>query len=685
MSGSHVLIELVVVLGTAAVVTVVFQLLRLPVVLGYVLAGLLIGPHVPVPLVADPHLVHVMSELGVILLLFTVGLELRLSAIARVGLPAALTALFEVTFVIALATLVARLLGFGTGPAVFVGACMGISSTMLVAKAFEELGWKGGFTEVVFAILVFEDIIAIVILAMLAGVASGAGLDAVGIAVTIGKLAGFLVLLLVGGLLVIPRFVRWVAKRARTETLLITGLGVCFGMAGAAAGAGYSVALGAFVGGVLIAESGYGHEMFELVRPIRDVFAMIFFVSIGMTIEPAALLTEAPSILALTAVVIVGKVAGVTVGVFLSGHGVRPAVRAGLSLAQIGELSFVIAALAPGKERLLAIAVGVSCITTMTLPLLVGRSESAAGWVAARLPERIATFVSFYDSWFARLRTRSGNTTWQKLRRSVLVLLADAGILATIVIAAAVFGPHLLAEHTGLVGIPATALLVAAAVTLGAPFAVSLVRRIVLIARRLAAEVIPIGEPVDLGRAPRRALIITFEIGIALAIAVPLVAAIQPFVPASPLVVVIVMVALLVVAQRSIADFSGHVRAGSELVLELIAHPEHPGAIPLALVETILPGFGGVASVTVGAASPAVGRSLANLDLRAKTGATVLAIGRGEGGLATPSPTEPLHAGDVLALAGAAASIEAARVLLAGELSGSPPPSDQATDTAGST
>ncbi|MBA3503205.1 MAG: cation:proton antiporter, partial [Deltaproteobacteria bacterium] len=231
MTGSRVLLELVIVLGTAAVVTVLFQALRLPVVLGYVLAGLLIGPHVPVPLVANADLVHVLSELGVILLMFSIGLELPLKTIARVGLPSALTSLFEVGLVITLGTLVASLLGFDSSTAVFVGACLGISSTMLVAKAFEELKWKGGFTEVVFAVLVFEDLIAILLLAIVAAVASGQGLDAPQLVRMLGKLAGFLVLMLVGGLVVVPRAIKWIGARARTETLAISALAVCFGLA----------------------------------------------------------------------------------------------------------------------------------------------------------------------------------------------------------------------------------------------------------------------------------------------------------------------------------------------------------------------------------------------------------------------------------------------------------------------
>ncbi len=661
MTGSRVLIELVIVLGTAALVTVVFQALRLPVVLGYVLAGLLIGPHVPVPLVANADLVHVLSELGVILLMFTIGLELKLSAIARVGVPAALTSLFEVGLVIALGTLVARLLGFSAGEALFVGACLGISSTMLVAKAFEELGWKGGFTEIVFAILVFEDLIAILLLAILAGVASGAGLDAPEIAIMIGKLAGFLALILVGGLVIVPRLIRWIAQRARTETLVISSLAVCFGMSALAAWSGYSVALGAFVAGVLIAESNHGHDVFELVKPFRDVFAMVFFVSVGMTIDPEQLMIEAPRIAALTAVVLIAKPIGVSIGVFLSGHGIRPAVRAGLSLAQIGELSFVIAGVVPGHSSLLAIAVGIGCATTVTSPILIRNSERISGWVAARLPRRIATFVSFYDSWIARLRARE-TTMWRRFRKSIVVLVIDTGVLIAIVIAASTLGARWLAE-AGMKGWAADSVLVAVAAVLAAPFAISMVRRIAVIAHRLATEVIPIGAPNDLGRAPRGALIVTFELAITLVIGVPVVAAIQPFVPASPLVVIAIAVVLIAVMRRSLGDFEGHVRAGSELILEMLSTTT-PNALPLAQVETILPGFGGLTSITIQSSSHAVGRSLAELDLRARSGASVLAIARASHGMASPSPTEPLQAGDVLALAGSDEAVAAARTLL---------------------
>ncbi len=662
MTGTQVLMELVVVLGVAAVITLLFHALRLPAVLGYIVAGLVIGPHVPFPLVASPGLVHVLSELGVILLMFALGLELRISTLARVGVGAGLTAVFEVASVLAAGALVAGALGFGSGEAVFAGACLAISSTMLVAKAFEDLRWKGGFTDVVFAILVFEDLIAILLLAVLTGFASGAGLAPKELAITIAKLIGFLAAMLVGGLLVVPRLFRTIVKQGRNETVIIVALVLCFGMAMITEHFHYPVALGAFVAGLLIAESGHGHDVIELVRPFRDVFAMMFFVSIGMTIEPAQLAAEIPTIAIFTVVVLVMKPLGIALGSLAAGRGVQPAIRAGVSLAQNGELSFVIAGIgvASGLARpsLLAIAVGVTCATTLTSSVMIRNSASIARSIARRMPAPIATFVSFYESWLGRLRMRE-SAAWRRVRRSVFIAAFDAAAVVAIVIGGHLAGDYVI-ELLGLTGVTGRILVIAAVIALTAPFGFSLVRRVVQIARILAVIIIPTNaNGVDLGRAPRRALTLAFELAIATVIAMPMIAFVQPFVGRGGVLVGGVVIVLLTVTYRAIVDFNQHVRAGSELILELMHQPDPQQQV--TQIENVLPGFGGLVSVTITPESRALGKSLAELNLRARTGATVLAIARGEGGFATPEPHEPLRAGDVLALAGSDDSVASAR------------------------
>jgi CPA2 family monovalent cation:H+ antiporter-2 len=677
------LTDLLIILGTAAVTTVVFQALRQPVALGYILAGLLIGPYVPIPLVANAALVATLSELGVILLMFSIGLEFSIRTIAKVGLPAGMTAALEVGLMVSLGYLVGLALGWTGTECLFLGCCLGISSTMLVAKAFEESKLTGGFTELVFAILVFEDLIAILLLAILTAVASGHGLSTGELIDTVAELAGFLIAMLVVGLLVVPRVIRMIAGLGRSETLLIASLVVCFGMAVLAQRAGYSVALGAFMAGMLVAESGRAHDVDVLIRPFRDVFAAIFFVSVGMTIDPSLIAANWLPVVVLTAVVLVGKATGVTVGAFLAGNGLRRSVRAGMSLAQIGEFSFIIAALGSSsgatRDFLLPIAVAVSCLTAFATPWLIKFSDQISNRVDARLPGRLQTFVTFYGSWIERLRaTTRRESLWTRMRTPLLILIFDAAAVATIVIGASLATPRLVPEVVARTGLDAGAAKVALYVTaavLASLFVIGVVRCVRRLARILAAEVIPQGEDgkLDLGTAPRRVLFLTLELAIVLVVGVPLAALIQPFVPGGGALLAVPVLLIAFMVWRATQNLHGHVRAGSELIVEALRHGsraptahEHVEAPSLAVVESMLPGFAGLAPVTIEAESPAIGRSLADLNLRAMTGASVLAITREGGGTATPSPTEALRAGDVLALAGSDEAVAAARALLAG-------------------
>ena len=679
------LTDLLIVLGTAAVTTLVFQALRQPVALGYILAGLLIGPYVPIPLVANQALVATLSELGVILLMFSIGLEFSIRTIAKVGLPAGMTAALEVGLMVSVGYLVGLALGWTGTESLFLGACLGISSTMLVAKAFEESKLTGGFTELVFAILVFEDLIAILLLAILTAVATGSGLSGSELLEVVGKLIGFLLAMLVVGLLVVPRTIRLIAGFGRSETLLIAALVVCFGMAVVAQRAGYSVALGAFMAGMMVAESGRGHDVDALIRPFRDVFAAIFFVSVGMTIDPKLIAENWLPIVILTFVVLIGKATGVTVGAFLAGNGMRRSVRAGLSLAQIGEFSFIIAALGSTsgatRDFLLPIAVAVSCLTAFATPWLIKFSDRISNAVDRGLPGRLQTFVTFYGSWIERLRsTTRHESLWTRLRSPLVILVFDATVVATIVIGASLAIPRLIpevVERTGLDAGAAKAVLYVGAALLAALFVIGVVRCVRRLARILAAEVIPQGEggKLDLGTAPRRVLFLTLELAIVLVVGVPLAALIQPFVPGGGALLAIPVLLIAFMVWRATQNLHGHVRAGSELIVEALRHgsraPTETDAAPpptLDVVEAMLPGFAGLEPVRLAPESPAVGRSLADLNLRAMTGASVLAITRAGdgGGTAMPSPTDPLRAGDTLALAGSDEAVAAARELLLG-------------------
>ncbi len=680
MTPAPVLADLVIVVGAAALAVLAAQRLRLPSVLAYVVAGALIGPHTAFPLVADGTLVATLSELGVILLMFSIGSELGLRTIARTGLGAGVTALVEVGAMIALGYGAARALGYASTPAIFVGGCLGISSTMVVARALADAGAEDTAGPV-FAILVFEDLIAIVLLAVLAAIGAGRGLDPAALASTVGTLAGVALAMVVGGLLVVPRLIRLAAGLGRREALLMAGLAVCFGGAYLAHWAGFSVALGAFIAGVLVAESGQAHALEPLIEPLRDGFGAVFFLAVGMTVDPALMLDHAGSAAVLTAVVLIGKPLAVTLGSFLASGDPRAAVRAGLTLGQIGEFSFIIAGVAistgVASPSLLAVMVAVACVTATTTPLLVRHGATIAARVDARLPHAVQTFATFYESWLGRLRAGGAGpgTSWRAIRRTVVLLIVDAAVLTGVLVGAGLAYPHIAGWTQEVVGTARVAEigLVVAAGLLALVFALGLARHLRRLATQLAEQVVPArpASELDLGRAPRRALIVVLEVALLLAVGLPIVVITLPVVPLSGLGLAVAVAGLLVLARRAIRDLDGHASAGVALLAELLATqraaPDDAGAASAeatAALETSLPGFPGVAVAALEAGSPAIGHSLVELNLRARTGASVLVVRRG-GVVAPPDPHTPLALGDELALGGTAEAIAAARAALA--------------------
>ncbi|HEX5750210.1 MAG TPA: cation:proton antiporter [Archangium sp.] len=681
MHGAHDFLKaLAMVLCVAAVTSIIFQRLRQPVVLGYIIAGLIIGPHVPIPLVADAGIVQTLSELGVILLMFSLGLEFSLRKLFQVGPTAGITAVIQCSLMIWLGFVVGRAFGWTTLESIFVGAIIAISSTTIIAKAFDEQGIKGKLREIVVGVLIVEDLIAILLMATLTAVSSGAGLSAGQLALTIGRLGLFLVGLVVVGLLVIPRVVRAVHKLERPETLLVTSVGICFAVALLAQEFGYSVALGAFLAGSLVAESGKEKDVEHLVQPVRDVFAAIFFVSVGMLIDPALVAQHWVAVAVLTGVVIVGKLVGVSLGVFLTGNGTRTAVQSGLSLAQIGEFSFIIAGLGLSLNAtgafLYPVAVAVSAITTLTTPFLIRASGPVANFVDRKLPKPLQTFAALYGSWVEGLRAAPPQkTTGARIRRMVRLMVIDAALLAALVIGTSVFLERLtttVESRGGLGASVARLLVIGLASALAVPFLVGIVRMARGMGVLLADLALPPGEgKLDRAAAPRRALVVTLQLASLLSVGIPLVALTQPFIPGfqGAAVLLVQLVVMAVGFWRSATHLQGHVRAGSQVIVSALAAQTHVGneekqEEQLKTLHAILPGLGEPTPVRLEASSPAVGRSLAQLNLRGMTGATVLAIQRGEGGAVVPTAQEVLREGDVLALAGTHEAIDAARAVL---------------------
>jgi CPA2 family monovalent cation:H+ antiporter-2 len=672
---SSFLHALALVLCTAAVTTVLFQRLKLPVVLGYLLAGLIVGPHISVPLVADGAIVESLAELGIVLVMFSLGLEFSLRKLARVGGAALLIAVIQVSAMCWLGYITARQFGWSPTEAVFTGAALSISSTTIIAKAFAEHRAAPALRQLVFAELIVEDLLAILMLAALTTLQHGVSIDA--IAVAGGKLATFLVGLMVVGLLFVPRTMRAVVRLGRPETTLVASIGLCFACALLANAFGYSVALGAFLAGSLVAESGKVPTIAPLVEPVRDVFAAVFFVAVGMLIDPAMIAEHWLAITVLTVVVIVGKLVGVSLGAFLAGRSIRTSVEAGMSMAQIGEFSFLIAglglSLGATGSFLYPVTVAVSAITTLTTPWMIRSSASVGTWIDRRTPRSLRTFETLYGTWLQSFRpTRAGRRAWPRGSRLAAWIGIDALAIVAIVVGVSLMLPRLtelLGASLGSSPDVSLGLSILAAAVACAPFAAGIAMQARRLAQLWSSDVFAATKPgaLDLAAAPRRALAVALQVAILLACVLPIVAITQPFVPSLLSVggVLLVAVALATFFWRSVVNLDGHVRAGSQLVGEVLARQSRVVAEPdLREVDALLPGLGRMTSVLVKDDSVAVGRSLGELDVHARSGATVVCLVRDMRNVVAASDEERLHAGDWIALTGSAEAVGRAREYL---------------------
>lgn len=664
------LVNLALVLCVAALATVVFQRIRQPVVLGYILAGLIVGPHVPIPLVADRAIIEALAELGVILLMFSIGLEFRLSKLAQVAPTGGVIAVIEVSVMSGLGFLAGKAFGWTTTESLFTGAIVAISSTSIIAKAFEEQQIIGKRRDVVFGVLIVEDLLAILMMAGLTILASGRDPTLVELATAGLRLGAALVGLLLVGLLIVPRLFRAIIALKRPETTTVAAVGLCFAVALASQSLGYSVALGAFLAGMLVAESGHGHSIEKQVRPVRDVFAALFFVAVGMLIDPALILENWVAVVGLTAVVLVGKVASVSLGAFLVGNGTRNSVAAGMSLAQIGEFSFILAGLGLSLgavgEFLYPVAIAVSAITAFTTPAFIRSADRVANFVDHRLPAPLQTLTALYGSWLEESGSTppsAGRTA--RVRGVLRIVVIDGFVLVGVAVCQALFGPALSGWIAGATGIPGDAsrwLVAALSASIGIPVCLSLLGAGGHLGDILAEEVEQAG---SWSRTPaqRRTLVAIVRMGVVLAVGLPVVVATQPFLPAygGTVVFLILLLALALQVWRRATDLQGELKSGSEILFDsLRRHAAHGSRTGNTLSDT--EAHAGPIRLVRGDA--AVGRTLIELNLRSRTGATVLGVTQAGGKAKLPNGREVLAEGDVLALAGTREAVEAAVNLL---------------------
>lgn len=432
--------DLGIILGAATIVTMIFKKLRQPVVLGYILAGLLVSPHTPfLPSIADANAIQIWAEIGVIFLLFGLGLEFSFKKLKEVGGPASITGVTEVIFMLAVGYAGGKMMGWGEMDSIFLGGILSISSTTIIIRAFEELGVKNKkFASVVFGVLIVEDLVAILLLVLLSTIAVGQQFKGDELMLSSLKLVFFLIIWFVAGIFLLPSFIRYVRKFLNDEMMLILSISLCLGMVFFATAVGFSPALGAFIMGSLLAETSEGKRIEHLIEPVKSLFGAIFFVSVGMLIDPKVLIDNWSSVLVITVLTIFGKVFSSGAGALLSGQTLKHSIQTGFSLAQIGEFSFIIATLGltlkVTSSFLYPVAVAVSVITTFTTPYLIKYSGPFAAWLEKQLPKKVVDGIYRYSTYTQTVSVSS------KAREAFKDFVLRLIILAVILIGITAFG-----------------------------------------------------------------------------------------------------------------------------------------------------------------------------------------------------------------------------------------------------
>ncbi len=432
--------DLALILICAGVMTLLFKKLKQPLVLGYVVAGFLASPHMPyTPSVMDTANIQTWADIGVIFLLFALGLEFSFKKIVKVGGAAIIAACIIIFCMILLGITVGTGFGWQRMDSIFLGGMIAMSSTTIIYKAFDDLGMrKKQFTGLVLSVLILEDILAIVLMVMLSTMAVRHNFEGSEMLESIGKLLFFLILWFVVGIYLIPELLKRCRKLMSEETLLIVSLGLCFGMVVMAARTGFSAAFGAFIMGSILAETVEAESIERLVKPVKDLFGAVFFVSVGMMVDPAMIVEYALPIIVITLAVIFGQSLFGTLGVLLAGQPLKTAMQCGFSLTQIGEFAFIIASLGVSlhvtSDFLYPIVVAVSVITTFLTPYMIRFAEPASNFVDTHLPVKWKNFLLHYSS---GSQTMNHESLWKKLILALTRITIVYSIVSIAVVALA--------------------------------------------------------------------------------------------------------------------------------------------------------------------------------------------------------------------------------------------------------
>jgi CPA2 family monovalent cation:H+ antiporter-2 len=446
-----IITDLGLILGAAGVAVLLFKRIKQPLVLGYLIAGFLAGNHFDFfPSVVDMKSVEVWAEIGVIFLLFSLGLEFSFKKLMKVGGTASVTAITQIVVMLFLGYSVGKLLKWEMMDCIFLGVMLSISSTTIIVKTFGELGVKSQrFAGNVIGSLIVQDLLAILMMVLLSTIAVSRQFSGNELLMEVLKLAFFLIIWFVGGIFFVPTLLKRARHLLTDEMMLIISIALCLLMVIFAANVGFSPALGAFIMGSIIAETTQAEHIEHLVKPVKDLFGAVFFVSVGMLINPDSLYEHWLPVLILTVLTIFGQSFSSTIGSLLSGQPLKQAVQTGMSLSQIGEFSFIIATLGMTlgvtSDFLYPVIVAVSAVTTFTTPFMVKAGLPLALFIERKLPRKWRKSIERYS---ANAQSIKSVSNWQIVLRAFLmqVIIHSVIIVAIVLLSNQYVLP--MVEHT---------------------------------------------------------------------------------------------------------------------------------------------------------------------------------------------------------------------------------------------
>lgn len=671
--------DLAIILITASIVTIIFKWLKQPVVLGYIVAGFLASSHLRniiskvigevitdpnsiilpylnvLPQVSDVTNVKVWAEIGVIFLLFALGLEFSFKKLLEVGRTAFIATFINSSMMIIVGYTVGRLLGWSGMDSIFLGSMVAMSSTIIIIKAFTDLGLqKKKFAGVVFGMLIVEDMGAVLLMVLLSTLAISKNFEGGEFGYSMVKLAFFMLIWFVVGIYLIPTILKKLKKYLNDETLLIVSIGLCLSMVLFATNVGFSAALGAFIMGSILAETIESKHIEQLLEPIKNLFGAIFFVSVGMMIDPMVIIHNFPIVLLLVVVVVVGRTTFATIGVLASGQGLKVALQSGFSLAQVGEFSFIIATLGLSfgviSEMLYPIIVAVSVITTFTTPYSMKLPEPVFKCLEKRIPDKWSVIIQGYAA--ASNKNLAKDNDWRRLIRSMasLVGIYSAICVAIILIVKIYIMPMVVNDLTG---IWTNILAGATTIILMAPF-----MRAIMMKKNRSVEFRNLWSNSSFNKwvlsiiVAGRILICILFISVIL---IPLFPQVSPI----SLILVALIIAIVIIFSKNFKNISrlmeGHFfdNLNRKQVMS-----ENRAVITSRVAKQLLSKDIHIEEIEISQCSPVIGKTLRELNFRQRTGVNIIAIIRGSIKNNIPDSTDVLYPFDKIVVAGSDEQIQ---------------------------